>query len=385
MLHPLSRKSNSTSSVRLKVLQTYTFTKSQTMKVAVTTKPEGMDLPALALLKIYDRRYLEERTFHNKAKRFWNYDKELLAAHVENAIIKYRKQVPYSVKHSFTVDDVKPDLIIFADDDLEEEELEAVKDLDEKAVDQYRIEKWYRDTVMRWFRHESRAYFQLQKLQGQCIPEFYGTTTFDFDSSSSMPPGILPEVPGVLIQFIDGTILDELFPDSKMAITFPHIGETAVECVRQLALHGILHGDIRLPNFIVRGDGRLFVFDFGFAKFREKDVTDDEWKEKVAGMEEELLIKTFLDEKGLRDKTPPEPYIANRYGYRLFNREIEKSRDCWVNTYYESVDDPDDFEFREDDNGKEYVFDLPNWKLKQDAVNKRKTYMESLNSLALDE
>ena len=96
-------------------------------------------------------------------------------------------------------------------------------------------------------------------------------------------------------------------------------------------------------------------------------------------MEEELLIKIFLDEKGLRDKTPPEPYVSNGCGYRFFNREIEKFRECWIDKYYEPVDDPDDFDYRVDDNGEEYRFYLPNWKLKQDVANKRKSYLESLD------
>jgi hypothetical protein len=44
-----------------------------------------------------------------------------------------------------------------------------------------------------------------------------------------------------------------------------------------------------------------------------------------------------------------------------------------VSTYYEPVDDLDDFEYTED-NGEECVFELPDWKLKQNAVNKRETW-----------
>ena len=380
LVHPLPCQNKSTSIVRLEVLQTYTFTKSQTMKVAVTSKPNDLELPAFAFLKLFDRRYLEERMIHSGSHRGWSYDKELLATHVESQISKHRKKPPNPVKHCFTIQDMKADEVIFADDDLDEDELRAVKGLDEKAVEQYRVEKRYRDRVTTWFKNESRAYFQLQKLQGQCVPEFYGTTTFHSESPNKMPPGILTEVPGILIQFVDGITLDELEPDSPMAITFPHIGEAAVNCIRHLARHGVLHGDIRLPNFIVRGDGRVFVFDFAFARFREIGVSDEEWKKKVAEWEEELLTKIFLDEKGLRDKTPPEPYITTGSGYRFFNREIEKSRESWVSTYYEFVDDLDDFEYSVDDNIEECVFEFPNWKLKRDAINARKTYLESLNA-----
>ena len=320
---------------------------------------------------------------HSKAHRPWNYDKELLVARVENEITKRRKEASNPVKHGFTVQDMKPDEVIFADDDLDDEELEAVKGLDDQAIDQYRVEKRYRDRVRTWFKHESRAYFQLQNLRGQCIPEFYGTTTFDIDSINEMPLGILIEVPGILIQFISGIMLDELEPDSPIALKYPHIGEMAVNCIRQLALHGVLHGDIRLPNFIIREDGRVFVFDFAFASIRESGVSDEEWNAKVTRMEEELLLKIFLDEKGLRDKTPPEPYVTNGSGYRFFNREVEKSRESWIDNYYEPVDDPDDFDYRVDDNGEEYRFYLPNWKLKQDMASERKSYLESLDSCPL--
>ena len=219
------------------------------MKVTITSKPDDLDLPTIAILKLFDRRYLEERMIHSASQRWWNHDKELLAAQVKNEITRHRKETPNPVKHRFTVEDMKPDELIFADDDLDEDELQAVKGLDEKAVEQYRVEKRYRDRVMTWFKNESRAYFQLQRLQGQCIPEFYGTSTFDTDSLNKMSPGILTEVPGILIQFIDGITIDELDPDSPTAIAYPDIGEAAVNCIRQLSHHGVLHGRYPITKF----------------------------------------------------------------------------------------------------------------------------------------
>ena len=219
VVHPLPARNKPTSTACIKVLETYTFTKSQTMKVAITSNDST--LPTVALLKLFDRRYLEERMNHSKALRPWSYDKELLRALVEDEITKRRKEAPNPVNHSFTVEDMKPDEVIFADDDLDDEELEAVKDLDNQAVDQYRVEKRYRDRMRTWFKHESRAYFQLQNLQGQCIPEFYGTTTFVADSLNKIPSGILTEVPGILTQFIDGIMLEKLTSNSPTAITYP--------------------------------------------------------------------------------------------------------------------------------------------------------------------
>jgi hypothetical protein len=70
---------------------------------------------------------------------------------------------------------------------------------------------------------------------------------------------------------------------------------------------------------------------------------------------------------------------------QILQCEIEKSRECWINKYYEPVIDPDDFEYRIDDNGEEYRFYLPNWKLKQDWVNARKNLLGEFELLAFDE
>ena len=219
--------------------------------------------------------------------------KELSSMRVEEEVAKHRNKVPKPVIHKFSLEEMEIENgeVIFVDDDLDDAEREATKNLDEREVESYIMEKWYRDQMMSWFKSESQAYFQLRNLQGQCVPEFYGTITFDVDSISEMPPGILVEVPGILIQFIDGVTLDQLDADSPIMIKYPHIGQAAVNCIRRLALHGVLHGDIRLANFIVREDGRVFIYDFGLAIFREEDVSEEEWKEKVDSAQEEFIIK----------------------------------------------------------------------------------------------
>ena len=156
-----------------------------------------------------------------------------------------------------------------------------------------------------------------------------------------------------------------------------------INCIRQLALHGVLHGDIRLPrNFIIREDGRVFVFDFAFASIRENGVSDEEWNAKVTQMEEELLLKIFLMKKDCVIRLLPS-HMSSMAVNRFFNREVENSRESWIDNYYESVDDPDDFDYRVDDNGEEYRFYLPNWKLKQDMVSERKSYLQNLDSCPL--
>ena len=58
-------------------------------------------------------------------------------------------------------------------------------------------------------------------------------------------------------------------------IAHPHIGQAAVNCIRRLALPRVLHEDIRLPDFIVRDGGQVFVLDFRLIMFHEEGVSDE--------------------------------------------------------------------------------------------------------------
>lgn len=172
MIHPLPGHHQPPALVRLNVLQTYTLTKSQAMKVGVISKPDDLDLPTLALLKLFDRRYLEERLDGND-ERSWDYEKELSAMRVEAEVAKHRNKVPQPVIHKFILEEeteIDNSEVIWVDDDLDDVELEATKNLDEREVEQYKMEKLYREETMLWFKDESRAYFQLQNLQGRCVP-----------------------------------------------------------------------------------------------------------------------------------------------------------------------------------------------------------------------
>lgn len=61
--------------IRTKILQMYTFTRSQTMKVEIITKPGDSDLPSIAFLKLYDRRFLEER-MEDHSKYRWDQQRD---------------------------------------------------------------------------------------------------------------------------------------------------------------------------------------------------------------------------------------------------------------------------------------------------------------------
>jgi len=68
-------------------------------------------------------------------------------------------------------------------------------------------------------------------------------------------------VPGMLLEFIEGVSVEELEPESPLAIANPHIGQATVDCFDRVFLLGVLHGDIHLGNIMVRPDGFVFLVD----------------------------------------------------------------------------------------------------------------------------
>jgi hypothetical protein len=68
--------------IRVKVLRTFPFTKSQTIEVAILNKSHGYKkyLPSIAFLKLYDRRFLDDRSAFGDDP--WDYGKEAKAKEI---------------------------------------------------------------------------------------------------------------------------------------------------------------------------------------------------------------------------------------------------------------------------------------------------------------
>src|SRR5271154_2666682 len=111
----------------------------------------------------------------------------------------------------------------------------------------------YRYETTSWFKTEWRAYRQLRQLQGLFIPTCYGTISFD--KSSELPFGIDIDVPGILLEFIDGITLEDIDIQSSISAQHPHIAEAALECFNEIVLFGVFHNDVRLANIMVNNDG----------------------------------------------------------------------------------------------------------------------------------
>jgi serine/threonine protein kinase len=313
--------------VHVKVLETYTFTQSQTMTVAVTsistlsqTVLDNPLFPLVAFLKLYDPRFLDER---------------------------------------------------MSQDALEPQNTQDAKE----------VEETYRGWTDEWFHNEVRAYHQLQKLQGHYIPRFFGVTTFD---GVSLPAGIQNDVPGILLEFIDGISMEEIDIESTFAVVHPHIGQSAVNCFEKVTSLGVLHGDIRLANLVVRKeDGKVFLLDFALSTFRRDDEMNDEWKEHVRSENEVPTIKDFLQRRQLRDRTPIEPFTFGHKGYAYYNSMIMTSPKGWRDKYFEEIEEFPDVDIQVDENGTTWLYESPNWRVKQGPAAERRQRLYSYGKMGV--
>ena len=382
ILTDTTQKESSTCHIRVKVLRTYPFTKSQTMQVAILNTSHGYKgcLPPVAFLKLFDRRFLDDRA--PLGRNPWNQEKEARAKEI------HQKIQPRLVEPDVLVDNtgspsaekqnegkiVVDEITDFNEDDYKKE-LESCPDID--AVKQWITEMEYHYETTSWFKTEYRAYRQLRQLQGLSVPICYGTILFD--KSSELSFDIDTDVPGILLEFIDGITLEDIDIQSPISTQYPHIAEAALECFNKIVHFGVIHNDVRLANIMVNNDGRIYLIDFAFALFRGAGVSDEDWDRCVKEQGEVSEAKFFLDKKGLRDRTPPMPY-SDRFGdFSDFNIFIANARESWRLKYYEQAffgHDPvlDGF----DRDGNPLDIFLPEWFPKYKAMAERKIYLNRM-------
>lgn len=136
--------------------------------------------------------------------------------------------------------------------------------------------------ALQGWRSEIRAYEHLKKLQGKCVPLFYGTTSF-----SLAPPESGDEffqVGGVLIQHIDGFILDDLFDieEASPDVNYQDLIQRVVEVAEEVNKCGVINSECRPHNMIVqKGSMQPFEIGFDHCAFREDYESEEEYNDDV--------------------------------------------------------------------------------------------------------
>ena len=178
-------------------------------------------------------------------------------------------------------------------------------------------EAFLADYCSQMHRSETRAYKRLEHLQGDCIPTMYANVTlsdggcYDTNDTTATQDGEQTrkasssslEIKGILIEHIDGFLLDDLAvhaPESSWA----DICEQAIVIVNKISDCDLMNKDTRPTNVIVsdwdskpnRG-WRVVVIDFALSVLREQGKSDEEWREQKRIQDEEGAIGYVMEMK----------------------------------------------------------------------------------------
>jgi hypothetical protein len=273
------------------------FTHSQVLKVKLNNSTP--DDPEHAVLKLFDRRFFE-RSVHP-----WHESKE-------EVLLQFMADVGSGARK----------------DDYEGKDSDDYKDWD--------WERKYRVVSQELFQNEAAVYEHLHTLQGSAIPRCYALVHV---LNVTCVPGFLGEVPGLLLEYIDGHTMDKLEVGINISQgDAQQAGSQAFDIVHHLRDFNVIHFDVRLADFIVSiaRPLRVVIIDFAMSRIRDQDETDEEWEEEVR-MEDEIDgMRLIMHRHWFRDRTPPPP-IEGFAGYMHFNMMIERERPDWRSKHYEPV------------------------------------------------
>jgi serine/threonine protein kinase len=273
------------------------FTQSQVLKVKLNNPTH--DDPEHAVLKLFDRRFFE-RSAHP-----WDELKE-------KVLLQFMADVENGARK----------------DDYEGKDSDDYEDWD--------WERKYRVVNQELFQNEATVYEHLRPLQGSIIPRRYALVHV---LNATRVPGFLGEVPGLLLEYIEGNTMDELEVGTNISQDdAQQAGLQAFDIMHHLRDHNVIHFDLRLANFIVSivRPLRVVIIDFAISRIRDEDETDEDWEEEVRMEDEVHGMRLKLHRHRFRDRTPPPP-VEGFAGYIHFNRMIERERPDWRSRHYEPV------------------------------------------------
>lgn len=226
-----------------------------------------------AILKLFDRRY-------GHKSRWWRY--VCHSPSVEACWQRYVQsgQAPGLFEYIEEMD--KKENYWYMDPEEGEEDTADTWEMTAKkeGLLQYRL--------FQCLKTEIRAYEHLEKLQGKCVPLFYGTTSFSLAPLGSDPQFF--RVGGILTQHIDGFTLESLLEmedllemeEASPDIDYQGLIQRVVEVAEEVNTHGVINDDCVPHNMIIQaGSMQPFEFDFSKCSFREDFASEDEYKEDV--------------------------------------------------------------------------------------------------------
>jgi len=245
------------------------FTKSLVYLVRPESPSNG--LPAEIILKIFDPRYVDERTpssKHGLHPRLWTLEAETAAAEYRQEIAEGKRPDDLTVHVLYRDGEAKP----------------------------YLWEEHFYRYFMVSSENEVDALRRLISLQGTVIPKFYG-------SGNVLPPAHTRSIrpPAVLIEYIRGTTLADYnaakLPNLPFAIFRP-----LLDAIRKSKTLGVYHGDVSDTNILVspsEAPARAVLIDFGRAGVREDGESEEDWAGICDFYSDEVGLKVALKANGI--------------------------------------------------------------------------------------
>ncbi|KAI1427359.1 hypothetical protein F5Y12DRAFT_737469 [Xylaria sp. FL1777] len=260
------------------IIHEYPFTISPA--VVVNLHKDGVAHEAV--LKLYDRRFseLRERRLPDGELRPQPHTEESEAAFQDFA--RSGRLVPFldRLKHGDWLWDMYRTTLAWEEDAEREKNGEKEEDEREKTerekLEEEEAEFYY--DIQKRYTHEVRVYDKLKAFQGRGIPRFFQSITLEMPSIPSDLESSYFQVPGILIEKIDGFNLTNLV--TEMPEGPPDLWADIVQKATDLAVEinraGVLDQDSQPRNAIVtrREDNTYDVYriDFGEARL-ESDLT----------------------------------------------------------------------------------------------------------------
>ncbi|KZV92739.1 hypothetical protein EXIGLDRAFT_749534 [Exidia glandulosa HHB12029] len=195
----------------------------------------------------------------------------------------------------------------------------AVDDREDVDIDSFGPEDpWLREKfpwmrMIKAFMTEREAYRRLTALQGTLIPKLFATLTWRDPQLDVFAPATHPmfsATPGLAMEFIEGTTLRDV-AERKTANDWPTDAEErmsakVLDIARALGKHGVIHGDIRAFNIMLRSPDSLdpVLIDFGHAVLRGEHETEHDWTERLREAKQINEFRRVLWFAHVHDPTP---------------------------------------------------------------------------------
>ncbi|KAJ5091352.1 hypothetical protein NUU61_006222 [Penicillium alfredii] len=152
-------------------------------------------------------------------------------------------------------------------------------------------EAYLHHRMQQLYKIEVEAYHAPEDIQGKYVPQFFASVTLPVPASSNeIPFREWVDIPGILIEYIEGFSLIDLGTCAPPEV-WQRVGDEAIRIVHAISDRGILNEDVQWGSFIVNPNKNYEVrmTDFANCKFRREFGDDEGWRKWQAYRDEDTM------------------------------------------------------------------------------------------------